>query len=108
MMGRWVRGELVVPGVETWKEFRARARRGLEHVLDGHERGSRVAVFTSTGVVAAALDLAFELEDEPMLEASWQLRNTAVSEFIFSDPRFSLNIFNALPHLTKAELITHI
>jgi hypothetical protein len=39
---------------------------------------------------------------------SWQVRNTAVSEFVFSAPRFSLNVFNALPHLITPELITHI
>lgn len=108
IMARWVRGELNVPDVETWKEFRLRARRGLEKMLDGAGRGRRIAVFTSTGPVAAALDLSFKLDDERMLEMSWQLRNTAVSEFVFSSPRFSLNIFNALPHLTAAELITHI
>ena len=108
VMKRWVRGELSVPGVETWKEFRIRARRGLEKMLDGAASGRQIAVFTSTGPVAAALDLSFNLDDERMLEMSWQLRNTAVSEFVFSAPRFSLNIFNALPHLTTAELITHI
>jgi broad specificity phosphatase PhoE len=108
IMARWVRGELAVPGVETWKEFRIRARRGLEKMLDGSARGRQIAAFTSTGPVAAALDLSFNLDDERMLEMSWQLRNTAVSEFVFSEPRFSLNIFNALPHLTTTELITHI
>ena len=58
--------------------------------------------------LAAALDRSFNLDDERMLEMSWQLRNTAVSEFVFSAPRFSLSMFNALPHLTTAELITHI
>lgn len=108
IMGRWVRGELRVPGVETWQEFRGRARRGLEKILAGGARGRHIAVFTSTGPVAAALDLAFDLNDERMLETSWQLRNTAVSEFVFSAPRFSLRMFNALPHLTAAEWITHI
>lgn len=108
IMTRWVRGELSVPDVETWKEFRIRARCGLDKMLDGATRGRQIVVFTSTGPVAAALDLSFGLDDERMLEMSWQLRNTAVSEFVFSAPRFSLNIFNALPHLTTAELITHI
>jgi broad specificity phosphatase PhoE len=108
VLERWVRGELSVPGVETWKEFRVRARRGLERIIAGGAPGRQIAVFTSTGPVAAALDLAFNLDDERMLEASWQLRNTAVSEFLFSAPRFSLNVFNALPHLPTAELITHI
>jgi len=107
-VARWVRGELSVPGVETWQEFRIRAQRGLEKVIEGSARGRRIAVFTSTGPVAAALDRAFGLSDERMIEASWQLRNTSVSEFLFSTPRFSLSMFNAVPHLNGADLITHI
>jgi hypothetical protein len=38
----------------------------------------------------------------------WQLRNTAVSEFVFSNSRFSLGTFNTLPHLTGPELIALI
>ena len=37
-----------------------------------------------------------------------QVRNTAVSEFLFSRARFSLDVFNALPHLPPGELVTHI
>jgi broad specificity phosphatase PhoE len=104
----WVRGELTVPGVETWKEFRIRARRGLEKMVEGTAHGLRILAFTSTGPVAAAVDRAFDLDDERMLEVSWQLRNTAVSEFVFSTSRFSLSTFNALPHLIAPELITLI
>jgi broad specificity phosphatase PhoE len=108
VMSRWVRGELSVSGVETWTEFRVRARRGLETILAAGAGGQQIAVFTSTGPVAAALDLAVGLDDERMMEASWQVRNTAVSEFLFSAPRFSLNVFNALPHLPTGDLATHI
>ena len=105
---RWVRGELVVPGVETWKEFRARARRGLQTMVQAGAGGRQLAAFTSTGPVAAAMDLAFDLDDERFMELSWQVRNTAVSEFLFSPPRFSLSVFNALAHLPTGELATRI
>jgi len=77
-------------------------------MVEGTAHGLRILAFTSTGPVAAAVDRAFNLDDERMLEVSWQLRNTAVSEFVFSNPRFSLNTFNALPHLAAPELITLI
>ena len=108
VMARWVRGELDVPGVETWREFRARARRGLNTLLAAGSAGGQVAVFTSTGPVAAALDLAFGLDDLRFIETSWQVRNTAVSEFLFAPERFSLSIFNALPHLPPGQLVTYI
>jgi broad specificity phosphatase PhoE len=107
-MSSWVRGELVVPGVETWSQFRARARRGLEAVLAEAGQDQRIAVFTSTGPVAAALDLALGLEDETMMETSWQLRNTSVSEFLYASPSLTLSVFNSLPHLSTRDLMTHI
>ena len=108
VMARWVRGELHVPGVETWQEFRLRARRGLDTLIAAGTGGRQIAVFTSTGPVAVALDLAFGLDDERLMEMSWQVRNTSVSEFLFAPPRFSLSVFNALPHLPPGELVTHI
>lgn len=108
VIGKWVRGEVEVPGVESWQEFRARARRGLETMIAAGGDGRQLVVFTSTGPVAAAMDLAFDLDDERLMEVSWQVRNTAVSEFLFSMPRFSLSVFNTLPHLSEDELITRI
>jgi broad specificity phosphatase PhoE len=94
--------------VETWQEFRLRARRGLDTLIAAGTGGRQIAVFTSTGPVAVALDLAFGLDDERLMETSWQVRNTSVSEFLFAPPRFSLSVFNALPHLPPGELVTHI
>ena len=107
-MASWVRGELAVPGVETWREFRTRARSGLDKILAQVSHGRRIVIFTSTGPVAAALDLALGLEDEVMMETSWQLRNTSVTEFLSSPPRFTLSVFNSLPHVSTRDLMTHI
>lgn len=109
-MARWVSGELVVPDVETWADFRARARRVLQGIMANCPNGQRIAIFTSTGPIATALDLALNLQDQAMMETSWQLRNTSVSEFLFSSDRFTLSTFNTLPHLSAGDrrLITHI
>jgi broad specificity phosphatase PhoE len=104
----WVKGELDVPGVETWREFRARAQRGLDQILEAGAGGKSILVVTSTGPVAVALDRAVGLDDARLLEASWQLRNTSVSEFLFSPPRFTMSVFNALPHLNDPGLVTRI
>ncbi len=100
---RWVRGRLPAAGREDWGAFRRRVEEGIEGILArarGEQRsGQTVLAVTSGGPVAAALGMVLELGDEKVLEASWVVRNTSVSEFLFSSDRFSLRTFNALPHL---------
>jgi broad specificity phosphatase PhoE len=101
----WVRGQVDAPGVEPWLEFRARVRKGLSAVR-AEARGQRIAVFTSAGPVAAAMQLALGADDETALSLAFKVRNTAVSEFLFGRDRFSLASFNETPHLDDAALVT--
>ncbi len=101
----WVRGEISGAGIEPWLEFRARVRKVLTNVCsDG--RGRRIAVFTSAGPVAAAVQLALNTDDDAALSLAFRVRNSSVSEFLFSQGRFSLASFNETPHLDDAALIT--
>ena len=110
----WVKGQIGAPGLETWGNFRARVQRGLraaqEFETEGNlaraPSGRRVAVFTSAGVVVAATQLALGLDDDKALGLAWHMRNSSVSEFLFSDERFSLLSFNSVPHLPEAQMIT--
>ena len=101
----WVRGEVRGAGVEPWLEFRARMRRVLG-LVRSEARGQRIAVFTSAGPVAAAVQLALGSDDETALGLAFQVRNSSVSEFVFSAERFSLVSFNETPHLLDAALVT--
>ncbi len=101
----WVRGEVKAPGVEQWLEFRARVRKVLAAVR-AEARGQRIAVFTSAGPVAAAVQLALGSDDDTALSLAFRVRNTSVSEFLFSADRFSLASFNETPHLLDAALVT--
>jgi broad specificity phosphatase PhoE len=115
----WLRGELEAKGVEPWVAFQARVRKVLTDVqFDGH--GKRVALFTSAGVVAMALQMATSLEDVRALDAAFRVRNSSISEFLFSSggsllpgaperaagERFSLLSFNETPHLEDAAQVT--
>ena len=68
--------------------------------------GRSVAVFTSAGVVVAAMQQALGLDDDKALGLAWHMRNSSVSEFLFSDERFSVLSFNSVPHLSEAQMIT--
>jgi broad specificity phosphatase PhoE len=101
----WLEGKATVPGAEPWIEFRARVRRALAAVLEGAQ-GQRIAVFTSAGPVAAAVQLALGTDDERAVRLAFLVRNSSFSEFLFSGKRFSLASFNQTPHLEDPALVT--
>jgi broad specificity phosphatase PhoE len=101
----WVRGEVSAPGVESWVEFRARVRKALA-VVRADARGLRLAAFTSAGPVASAVQEALGSDDGSALSLAFRVRNSSVSEFLYSGERFSLASFNETPHLPDAALVT--
>lgn len=104
---KWVRGEVLSPNVESFREFHARVRRGLERVMKDAPRGSRVAVFSSGGAISVSVQLAAKAHEEMVLEFNWRIRNCALNEIVFSQDRFTLDSFNAIPHLDDPRLHTY-
>jgi broad specificity phosphatase PhoE len=104
---KWVEGEVVLPAVESWAEFCARADRGLSQCMSANGRGQQLAVFCSGGLVGVAMQRAFHLSSQDTLRATWMVRNCSYSEFLFSKDRFTLSTFNAFPHLDDVSLLTY-
>lgn len=111
----WMKGQIAADGVESWEQFRSRVQGALraaqEFRTDGNlaraPSGRTVVVFTSAGVIVAAAQRALSLDDDKALALAWQVRNSSVSEFLFSRERWSLRSFNSVPHLADAEMITY-
>jgi broad specificity phosphatase PhoE len=103
----WVAGELESPEVESWQIFCERIERGINRIREAGLKNSRIAVFTSGGVIAATARMALELSPQKTLELSWAPRNATYSEFLFSGERFSLSSFNNIAHLQDPELISY-
>lgn len=93
------------PKVETWSVFRARVLRALARIQEGPSNRN-VALFTSGGPVSVLVQAAIGAQERSFLEVNWRVKNCSVTEFTFSRDRLSLDSFNALPHLEKAELRT--
>jgi broad specificity phosphatase PhoE len=106
VIGKWVREEICPPGVETWLEFCSRVNSGLTRFLSGSSRGARVAIFTSGGPIAVAMQRALQLSAESTLNVSWVSRNSSWSEFLYSGERFTLSGFNGHAHLNDAAMLT--
>jgi broad specificity phosphatase PhoE len=102
---RWIRGELHHVDVESWPDFRARAKAGLARIAEAPGDGP-VLAFTSAGVVASAVGLALGLGDERVLDLSLVPNNGSLSEFDVGADGLRLLRFNAVGHLPESRLLT--
>ena len=107
VIGRWADGKLPLQGIEPWADFGARVRRGLTQLAANGSRGQQIAIFSSGGPVGVAMQRALDLSTGATLKAAWMVRNCAYSEFLFSAGRFTLSSYNATPHFTDPEFLTH-
>jgi broad specificity phosphatase PhoE len=103
----WVNGDLVVPGVEPWPEFRARVNKGLSQFISRCGHGVSAAIFCSGGPVAIAVERALHLLPLDTLRVMWMSRNGSYTDFLYSGERFTLSAFNSYPHLDDASLLTY-
>src|SRR5271170_5944786 len=104
VIAKWAHGGLHLEGIETWQEFCSRVNAGLNQFLSA---GGTVVIFTSGGPTAAALQRALDLSPQRTLEASWMVRNSSWSEFLYSSKRFSLSSFNAHGHIAEPSHLTY-
>ena len=91
--------------VETWGVFRERVLRALRALQEGPS-GRNIALFTSGGPVSVLVQTAIGAPERSFLEINWRVKNCSITEFTFSKERVSLDSFNSLPHLDKAEMRT--
>jgi broad specificity phosphatase PhoE len=74
--------------------------------MDDVGANQRIALFTSGGVIGRTVQWTMGAPLATALELNWRVRNTSVTEFLFSKRRISLDLFNATSHLPP-ELITY-
>jgi broad specificity phosphatase PhoE len=103
----WVRGDLCVPGTESWTEFRTRVNWGISEVLSECGHGVIAVVFCSGGPIAVAVERALHLAPPDTLRVLWMSRTCSYTEFLFSGDRFTLSTFNAFPHLGDPSLVQY-
>ena len=102
VMDAWVRGDLAqeLADIESFQAFRARVGDWLRTLLSDCPRSSTVVAVTSGGTVAAALGHVLGLSDDQVLELSYLVLNTSITELRFSAERgYTLFSFNTTPHL---------
>ena len=97
----WVRGECPSFGVESWTEFCTRVNAGIDKMISLTAKGQDAIAFTSAGTVAVTLHRALKCPDAVALGLGWRVWNCSITGYAFSSNRFTLDQFNALPHLSN-------
>lgn len=93
-----------------WKTFRATVKRALDNIQTQHgaESGVSIAAFTSGGTISAAMGHVLGMTAEDLVSGlNGLVRNTSLTEFLFTDERMTLKSFNSVPHLQQ-EQITYV
>lgn len=108
----WAKGEVkdIQPDhLEDWQTFRSEVKTGISKILAENGKGKTVVAFTSGGTISAALGHALNMpHEEQIIELNGKVKNTSITEFLFTTKRFSLQNFNTIPHLTDERLHTFV
>ena len=97
-----MRGESAPAGMPDYTGFLAGVTTALDHVRNSHH-GARVLAVTSGGPIATAVSHVLGTGADAAIELNLRIRNTAVTEFVFTPKRHMLLTFNTLPHLDAPE-----
>ncbi len=96
----WQRDEIENPS-ETWAQFVARVEAARAMAVDTDAK--RVLVISSGGVIGQMTAASLHAPAAHMMNLNLQIKNAAMTRFMFSGTLFSLNEFNATPHYATPE-----
>ncbi len=103
----WQRDEIENP-YETWSAFCTRVEAARAFAVNTNAK--RVLVVSSGGVIGQLTAASLHAPAQHMMNLNLQIKNAAMTRFMFSGSLFSLNEFNATPHYATpngAKLISY-
>lgn len=107
LLSHWQEGGLSSSAFESWKDFQQRVQRVIRRIQNHPGRSRRVLFFTSGGFIGTAAQIALGATDATALELNWRVRNSSLTEFVFTTDRFTLDNFNMTPHLEDPKMWTY-
>lgn len=97
-LGAWMAGRTAPAGMPSYADFLAGVTTALDHVRAEHH-DAKVLVVSSGGPISTAVGHVLGTPPETTIELNMRIRNTAVTEFVFTPKRHMLLTYNTLPHL---------
>ncbi len=98
---QWMNGVLSPKGMPSYDDFVQGVTSALDHVRKHHS--GNVLMVSSGGPISTAIGHILGTVPEKTIELNMQIRNSAVTEFLFTPKRHLLLTFNSLAHLDGAE-----
>ena len=108
-LAAWMRGQSVPQGMSSYAEFLG----GVTNVLNEIRRdyfGKNVLIASSGGPISSAVGSLLGASHDGTIDLNLRIRNSSVSEVVFTPKRHSLVTYNTLPHLDApayADWVTH-
>jgi broad specificity phosphatase PhoE len=106
----WVEARIEAEEMTPWHGFHGRISKALEHIMRAHGRSKTLLISTSGGVIGTIVAHVLGLSNHSGIELNWAVHNASITRLFYSSEKVSLSMFNALPHLDRAEtrhLITY-
>ncbi len=107
-LAQWMAGATSPAGMPSYAEFVAGVNGALDHVRREFE--GAVLIVSSGGPISTAIGQVLGTPSATTIDLNMRIRNSALSELIFTPQRHTLLTYNTLPHLDRAEdagLITY-
>lgn len=103
----WMEGRTEPERMPSFETFLAGVIGALDHVRTRHD--GNVLIVSSGGPISVAVAHVLGAPPSAVVELNLRMRNSAVTEFVFTPKRHSLITFNTLPHLEGADpgWVTH-
>jgi broad specificity phosphatase PhoE len=96
-LAHWMDGEGQPVGMPTYADFRAGIASVLDHVRT--QCTGNVLLVSSGGPISTAVGLVLGTTPQTTIDLNMRIRNSAVSEFVYTPSRHVLLTYNTLPHL---------
>jgi len=106
----WVDGHILGDASTAFRRFHTRVVEALRAVMQREGRGKTVAISTSGGVIGTLVAHLLGASEQTGIALNWAVHNASITRLIYTDSKVSLSMFNALPHLDRADrkqLITY-
>ena len=98
-LARWMAGEAAPEGMPSYADWVAGVEGALDHVRENF--AGDVLVVSSGGPIATAVGRVLGTSAETTIDLNMQIRNSALTEFVFTPRRVILVGYNHLPHLDQ-------
>ncbi len=99
-LAQWMAGVVSPVGMPSYKDFVTGVTAALDEVRAQYH-GRNVLLVSSGGPISTAVGRVLGTSPETTIELNLRIRNSSVTEFVFTPKRHMLLTYNTLPHLEQ-------